>query len=1102
MLQLIQQALRRPITILVVLIGLVAASFLTIRKMPIDIFPNLSLPTIYVAQPYGGLSPQQVEALITSYYEYHFLYVTGVKYVDSKSVQGVSLVKIEFQEGTNMAQAMGEVVGYVNRSRAFMPPGTVPPFIARFDAGSVPVGQLVFRSEGRSLGEIQDLALFKVRPMFSTLPGVSAPPPFGGNQKTVLIRADPERLQSYHISPDELIAAIAKGNSISPAGNLRVGNQTLTTPMNTMVDNIRELETIPVQTGSGESTPGPTVYVRDLAQVELGSDITTGYALIDGKRSVYLNVSKRSDASTWQVVQAVKKALPDMQAAIPDDIKVSYEFDQSGYVINSLTNLLIEGGLGAILTGLMVLLFLSDRRSAAIVVLTIPLALLSGVIGLYLTGQTLNIMTLGGLALAVGILVDEATVTIENIHRHLEEGEPKAQAIWLACREIAGPKLLILLSILTVFVPALFMTGVTQALFLPLSLAVGFSMIASFLLSQTLVPILANYWLKDHNQPVLPDRNTTDYRSPTKATRGESTPGESTPGESTPGESTPGESTPGRFARFQVRFERVLTGLLARRSWVVPLYVGSTFLLTGLIYWGLGTDIFPKTTTNQFQVRLRLPTGTRVECTEAATQQVLTAIRQLAGPQGVAISSAFVGTQPSSYPINTIYLWTSGPHEAVLKVNLTEEATVAPAQFADRLRAEMKQRVPDLRLSFEAGNLVDQVINLGATNPIEIAVVGKNLTDGRKMATRLQQRLAGLTYLRDVQIATPLDYPSLQLTIDRVRAGQLGMTASEIGQSLVTTTSSSRFVQPNYWIDQAAGNAYQVQVDIPPYQLTAPESIEQIPVRSAGAGGNAQSAGVTLREVADWKRTTTVGEYDRLNQQRYVTITANVGEGDLGRAVADIKQEITGLGELPKGLKISLRGQAELLGQTLGELQAGLLLAIGVIFLLLAASFQSFRLAVVGLSTVPAVLAGSLGLLWITGQTLNIQSFMGCIMALGVAIANAILLLTNAQTIRQQSPERAALTGATTRLRPILMTSLAMIAGMIPMASGLGEGGGQTAPLGIAVIGGLFFSTVSTLLMLPLVYRSMIGVRPSASSSLDPTDPDSLRYVTPSQPLS
>jgi multidrug efflux pump subunit AcrB len=446
---LIYASLRKPVSVVVALMAIVFFSIMAIKKMPVDIFPKVGTPTIYVAQTYGGLSPEQMEGFVTSYYEYHFLYVTGIKAVDSRSVQGVALLKLTFYEGTDMSQAMSEVVSMVNRSRAFMPPGTVAPFVTRFDAGSVPVGQLVFSSSSRSLGEIQDLALFKVRPMFSTLPGVSAPPPFGGNQRTVVIHADPARLRSYNISPDDLVTALAKGNTIAPAGNLRVGDQMLITPQNTVVKNISELENIPIYAKNGA-----TVYVKDVATVENGTDITSGYALINGKRSVYIPVTKRSDAATWDVVKRIKAALPDMQAAIPADIKVSYEFDQSGYVINSLKSLITEGLLGAILTGLMVLLFLKDRRSALIVVMTIPLALLSAVICLYLFGQTINIMTLGGLALAVGILVDEATVTVENIHRHLEIRQSKAKAILDACKEIALPKFLILLCILAVFVPA------------------------------------------------------------------------------------------------------------------------------------------------------------------------------------------------------------------------------------------------------------------------------------------------------------------------------------------------------------------------------------------------------------------------------------------------------------------------------------------------------------------------------------------------------------------------------------------------------------------------------------------------------------------------
>src|SRR5829696_356107 len=393
MFRLIQFALRKPVTIIVVVVGILFFSILAIRKSSIDIFPTINAPTIYVAQTYGGLSPQQMEGYITSYYEYHFLYITGIKAVESKSIQGLSLIKLQFHDGTDMANAMAETISYATRARSFMPPGTLPPFVMRYDAGSVPVGQLVFSSEGRSLNEIQDLALFKVRPMFAALPGVSAPPPFGGNQRTVVVKADPERLRSYNITADEVVAAIAKNNSILPSGNIRVGDKAVITSSNSVVDNFKELENVTVKQSNGTS-----ILVRDLATVDNGADVTTGYALINGKRSVYIPVTKRADASTWDVVQSVKKALPEMQAAIPDDIKVSYEFDQSRYVINSLKSLLFEGLLGALLTGLMVFLFLRDVRSSVIVVINIPLALLTSIIFLYLSGQTINIMTLGGLA--------------------------------------------------------------------------------------------------------------------------------------------------------------------------------------------------------------------------------------------------------------------------------------------------------------------------------------------------------------------------------------------------------------------------------------------------------------------------------------------------------------------------------------------------------------------------------------------------------------------------------------------------------------------------------------------------------------------------------
>lgn len=1043
---LIKGALRKPVTIIVAVIAILFFSFMAIKEMRIDIFPKLGLPTVYVAQPYGGLSPEQMEGYITSYYEYHFLYITGVKFVESKSIQGAAIIKIQFQEGTEMNQALAEVVGYVNRAKAFMPPGTVPPFITRFDAGSVPVGQLVFTSPTRSLGEISDLALFRVRPMFATLPGVSAPPPFGGNQKTVVVKVNPDKVRDYNLSPDDIVQALAKANNISPSGNIRIGDETLITSQNTVVENVKELENVPLQSGSGAS-----IYIRDIGSVSIGSDVTTSYALVNGKRTVYIPVTKRADASTWDVVKRVKAALPDMQAAIPDDIKVTYEFDQSGYVINSLKSLMFEGALGAILTGLMVLLFLGNKRSALIVVLSIPLSLLTGITILYLANQTINIMTLGGLALSVGILVDMATVIIENIHQHLERGKSRGKAILDGCTEVAGPLLLILLSILAVFTPALFMSGVPKGMFMPLSLSVGFALIASFFLSLTFVPVAANWLLKDQ----LEESNKKKEK---------------------------------RFDKFRNRYKEELEKRIKRPKTITLVYLIVSAMLLVLLFSLIGTEIFPKVDAGQAQVRLRMPVGTRIERTEAATQKLLALADSITGDK-IEISSAFIGTQPSSYPINTVYLWTSGPQESVIKLNLKKKSGIGIEYFKEQLRNKITKAIPDAIISFEPGDLVEQVLNLGSNNPVEIAIVGRSFTQTRLIAENLNNQLNAIPFLRDVQISSPLDYPSIKIDIDRMKAGKLGLTVDQISKSIVTATSSSRFTQPNYWLDKNTGTAYQIQVEYPQYTLNSTEQLELIPVYNNA--GNP----IYLRDVASLEKIVVPGEYDRINMQRFITLTANIHNKDLGTAVKEVKKTIASLGNLPQGVKILVRGQADLLSQTMSELQSGLFIAIVVIFLILAINFQSFKLSFSVLSIIPAVISGSVLLLLLTGKTLNIQSYMGIIMAVGVAVSNAILFITNAEFNRKIDPSSGyAALGAYNRIRPILMTSLAMIAGMIPMSIGLGEGGEQTAPLAIAVIGGLLFSTISTLLFLPVVYNRLIGNKSYINPSLDPEDENSKYY--------
>jgi multidrug efflux pump subunit AcrB len=1041
---LLRAALRSPISVIVIVIGVALCSILALVRMPIDIFPNLNLPVIYVAQPYGGMSPAQMEGYLVYYYEYHFLYITGIESVESKSVQNTGLLKLTFHPGTDMSQAMAQTVGYVDRARAFMPPGTVAPFIMRFDAGSVPVGYLVFSSATRNVGEIQDLALNRVRPLFATLSGVSAPPPFGGAARTIVVSVDPDRLRAYRMAPEEVIQALATGNTIVPAGNVRTGDLLRLAPINSVVSNIKDLQNLPVRTGAG-----PTVFLRDVGTVEDSSDIITGYAEVNGRRTVYIPVTKRADASTLTVVNEVKASLAQFQSVVPPDIKIDYEFDQSSYVRNSLLSVVKEGLLGAVLTGLMVLLFLHDWRSALIVVTTIPFALLTAVVALWGAGQTINIMTLGGLALAVGILVDESTVVMENIHSHLGQGQGRGVAVLDASKEVQIPRLLAMLCILAVFVPSFFMAGVSRSLFVPLSLAVGFAMAASYILSSSLVPVLSTWILREH--------------------------------------AAEGENSASLLTRVRDALGRVLERLAGIRWLTISAYVLASLLAIVLVGPYLEREIFPRVSSGQLLLRFRAPVGTRVETTERLTLDVLRSIHGAAGPGNVTVTLGYVGAVPSSYPINAIYLWTSGQHEAVLRAALKPDSPIRVDELEERLRKVLPGEFPGCQFSFEAGDIVTQIMNFGAPTPVEINVSGPDLGADWAFAEKLRVEVGKIGALRDLQYDEPLDYPSIEINVDRERAGQLGVTTASVGRSLLAATSSSRFVTPNYWADPKSGVAYQVQVQVPQSDMTSIQDVEHIPVTPGSASHP------LMGDVAQVGYGTVVGEYHRLNGQRMVTLTANVSGEDLGRISGELDDAIKRAGAAPRGVRISVRGQIGPMKETLANLGIGLLLAVLVIYLLLSANFQSLRLALVVLSAVPAVLCGVIFILLVTRTSLNIQSFMGAIMAIGVAVANAILLVTFAEEYRRTGnpATTAAIHCAKTRMRPILMTSMAMIAGMVPMALGIGEGSQQAAPLGRAVIGGLLFATLATLLILPLVFsvvQEHAGVR---SPSLDPDDPRS-----------
>src|SRR6266516_2736738 len=1051
---LVQPAMRRPLTIVVAVIAMALGSVLALRQMPRDIFPTLGIPTIYVAQPFGGMDPAQMEGYLTYYYEYHFLYITGIEHVESKSIQGASIIKLQFYPGTDMSQAMSETVAYVNRARAFMPPGTVPPFIMRFDAGSVPVGNLVFSSETRSVGEMQDAALNLVRPLFATLPGVSAPPPFGGSARSIVINVKPDRLRSYNMSPDEIVAAITAANIISPSGNMPVKGKYPMVPLNSVVKNIKDLESVPIRTGSY-----PAVFLRDIGEVRDASDIITSYALVNGRRTVYIPVTKRSDASTLSVVNLVKKNIPKFQSAVPADVKVSYEFDQSPYVTGAIAGLTLEGALGALLTGLMVLLFLRDWRSSLIVVINIPLALMGAVLALWITKQTINIMTLGGLALATGILVDMSTVVIENIHTHLGRRKTVGRAVVDSGREVALPLLIAMLCVLAVFVPSFFMVGAAKAMFLPLSLAVGFSMISSYLLSSTLVPILSVWVLRGHKGAL--EKVVEEER---KLETG--------------------------FAKFQKRYAGFAQKVVRLRWLVVAAYLAVAAVMIVFIGRQLGAEIFPKVDAGQLQVRLRAPTGTHVDGTEAIALQALDIIKNEVGTNHVEITLGFIGVHPASYPINLIYLWNGGSEEGVVQVQLKPGTPIRIEELKERLRKKFVTELAEVSFSFEPSDIVSRVMSLGAPTPIEVAVSGPNLAANREFAQKVKDKLQNIPSLRDVQFGQARDYPTVDVAVNRERAGIMGVKMAEVSRSLVAATSSSRFVVPNFWADPNSGVAYQIQVQIPQNYMDSVEEAENIPVTYR----NGQA--ILLRNIANVTEGTTVGQYERYNMQRMITVTANLAGADLGSVAQQVSKAIKELGNPPPRVSVAMRGQVVPMQQMLDGLRTGLLLAVVVIFLLLAANFQSVKLSAIVVSTVPAVIAGVVLTLWLTGTTLNIQSFMGAIMAIGVAGANAILLVTFAERSRLDgmAADAAAVDGAQSRLRPILMTSFAMIAGMMPMALGLGEGGQQTAPLGRAVIGGLFAATCTTLLILPALFAIVQSGASTASASLDPDDPESRHF--------
>jgi multidrug efflux pump subunit AcrB len=1098
--------MRAPVTTLMLVVALISGGALAYSRMRVDIFPPLNVPKIYVFLDYVGMSPDQMEGFIVNQLELYFQYVDGIQDINTRNIQQVALCELSFFPGTDMGQAMAQVVAMSDRAMSWMPKGTLPPMIMRMDAGSVPVGYLVFESENTSLGDMGDLAQNIVRPLVQKyVPGTVAISPFGPNMRSIVVNVDPHKLLRYNLKPAQVSEALALGNNIIPAGNIYIKDSMPVVANNGTLVDIKHLGDIPLKLGVN-------VYLRDVATIQDNTDITYGYALVNSKKSVYLPIIKKDTGSTLDVVADTRRNMQRFSDATnstmrerrklrlsqqggassgdaahgadldKDDIKVSFEFDESPTVVAAVESVATEGAIGAGLTGLMILLFLGDPRSVIVVVSNIPLALLGSLFGLWVTGNTINIMSLGGMALAIGILVDEATVTIENVHVQMGHTSNLATAVLRASNATAVPRLLALLCILSVFIPAFIMADPLRALFMPLTLGVGFAMISSYLLSSTFVPILCVYLLKHGKH----------------------------------GEGH-GEEKRGLFDRMLKVYAKAVNWFVRLRWLVVPAYLGGCLVILGLLGLQVGTELFPQVDSGQFVLRYRPPPGSNYELTRQMGVKCLEEIEKEAGAENIEITLGYAGQVAPNFGIDNMVLFMRGPDDGYLRVAFREGAPIKLAEFRERLRKVLPERmVPWMAqrlekgglakeeaqkqaekctFGFGPGDIVTSVMSFGSSTPIGVRITGTDLKMVRQHAEKIAAEMKRIPYLRDVLFEQQLDYPTVEVEIDREKANLSGATVEDVRKAIVMGACSTRFTNLNYWVDVKTGFDYLVQVQMPPLEyggvLEKPEDVEILPLESVNPLVN-----LMVRDVAKVSQSMRPGELDRDMSQRYLTLTANVEGEDMGRAARQVQKAVAAAGEPPQGVTVEEMGQLPPMMAMFKALGIGLAVAIFVIFVLLTAYFQSPRLALISVGAVPGVLAGIAVILYFTNTTLNIESFMGSIMCLGVSVSNSVMLVTfmNEHWKVGASSTDAAIVGASERLRPILMTACAMTVGMVPMALALERGSQMQAPLGLAVIGGLVMSTFATLLVLPSIFALVIGRSASRSPSIYPDDADSPYY--------
>ncbi|MGH7934038.1 MAG: efflux RND transporter permease subunit [Candidatus Binataceae bacterium] len=1037
----VQLALRRPVTIAVMAALMLLLGLVSLTRMNFDIFPAIDVPVVDAVWNYPGLSAQEMEQRIVNISERaSSTTVNGIDHIESTSLNGIGVIKFYFQPGADTGLAISQLVAVSEAIRSVLPPNINPPSIIDYNATNVPILYLVYSSDTLSQSQLYDFGSNFGRIFLFTIPGLSTPAPFGGASRQVMVNIDPARMYARGVSPQDVVNALQQQNVIIPGGTAKIGNTEYNVVLNGSPPQVAELNGLPIKV-----TDGAPIYMGDVAKVSDSHSVQTDVVRVNGRLATYMLILKHPSASTLTVVDAVKSVLPKLMAVAPKGMKLSLAFDQSVFVRRSLIDVLQEGLLAAALVGLMVLMFLGSWRSTLIVVTSIPLAILTSIIGLKLSGQTINIMTLGGLALAVGMLVDDATVTIENIHRNHAMGKSLGVAVLDGSRQIAMPALVGTLSICIVFSPVIGLTGVARFLFTPLALAVVYAMLTSYLLSRTLVPSMALHLLAeeptDHHMSGVVGRVTAAFER--------------------------------WFDRQVVRYERALTRVLQHRGLVLACIGVIVIASMGLVKV-VGEDFFPNVDTGMIRLHARVPVGTRLEETTRIIDGVEHTIRSVIPPNELQLMTDHIGL-PVYWALLFYQTDSLGPQDADIQIQLTENHHPT-IDYIKKIRTAVHGEFPDVMIYPQAADIISQVLSFGLSAPIDVQIVGRDLRGNFRLAEKLQSEIETIPGAADVRIAQVLNYPTLRVQVDRAKALEVGITQRDVTSSILTSLSSSLITAPNQWLDRHNGVSYSVAVQTPQHVVDSIQAIGRTPLTpsqpTAAMTDSTMPPPQFLANLAVISHEVQPQGINHYTVQRVVDVDCGVEGRDLGGVAAAVQRKIDAFSDIPPGTTIRILGESAAMHDSFASMGAGLVLAIVLVYLLMATNFQSWLDPMIIMMAVPGALAGVLWILIFTHTTLNVESLMGAIMAVGVGVANGNLLITFANDLRAQGYDAvtAAVQAGVVRMRPVIMTALAMILGMLPMSLAMGAGGEQNGPLGRAVIGGLIAATLMTLFVVPLVY--------------------------------